>query len=260
MRYRFKFILGAAFLAALSGCASQAHQNTASLNVTGVDYNGKGISWFAAVDPDDPQNRGGGGPLTPYSAGGIRCCFSVPKAWHEGLQVDVVFRYPLEGDSPEAREADRERREAAGLMEETVRVDIPRYETPGKGTLWVQFLPDKQARVVVSHLTPPHEDFPGEVKGWPVPSDEYRRKLIDRDIGLIRSRLDLNQRSLEEFNKYPNKTVQEYWDVFKRTRSKKINQFEGASDPEFKEFLESYLIKYIESDQKRIRALEEARP
>ncbi len=189
------------------------------------------------------------------------CCYSVPQKWHEGLSVDVVVSYPLEGDTTDERSESLARREAEGKLNETIHVDVPKYEMPASGTLWVQFLPDKKATVVVSDLSPTHDEFPGEVKGWPVPSEEYRGKLIDQKLALAQDRLERDQRDLIKFNRDPENTLNEYWNLFNRTRATDVlDRFSGANDPQFESFLEDYLKNNLESDENEIQMLQDARP
>ncbi|MBB5322580.1 DUF3304 domain-containing protein [Marinobacter oulmenensis] len=260
MHFNLRRIFAMVAILVLSGCGPSESGNAVTLNVTGVDYAGKGISAFAVEDPSNPENRGTGMSITPYSAGGIQCCYQVPEKWHEGMTVNVIVRYPLEGETTDERSANLAKRQAEGTVKHTISVNIPEYETPARGTLWVQFLPEKQAKVVVSDLDPPHEDFPGDVKGWPEPSDEYRRKIIDRDLQLVRERLGRNQEALDELSENPIETRKTYWGVFKRTRTKDLDQYSGPEDPQFHELLQNYLVRYIENDKKEIRILEEARP
>ena len=258
MHFYLRLFLSISLILGITGCG--LGEETATLNVTGVDYAGNGIRAFAVVDPNDPKNRGGGMSITPYSAGGIQCCYQVPQEWHEGMKVNVVVQYPLEGDTTDERSANLTKRRAEGTVQQTIEVEIPEYDTPARGTLWVQFLPDKNASVVVSELDPPHADFPGEVKGWPEPSNDYRRKLIDRDLRLVRQRLGRNQEALDQLHKKPSKTRKTYWGVFERTRTRDLGQYSGPEDPQFHDLLYDYLTRYIESDKKEIRILEEARP
>ncbi|TCK08547.1 DUF3304 domain-containing protein [Marinobacterium mangrovicola] len=258
MRYPVQLFLSAVMLTGLAGCSQE--EELTSLNISAADYAGQGIGGYSVVDPNDPKNRGGGESLAPYSAGGITCCYQIPKQWHEGLQVDVVVSYPLEGDTTDERSESLARRQAEGTLHQTIRVDVPEYQTPAKGTLWVQFMPDEKANVVVSNFDPPHEDFPGEVKGWPVPSDEYRRKLVDRELADIESRLERNQKNLAEFKDSPGKSLERFWGVFTRTRSERVEGLSGPQDPKFKPLLEEYLTNFIKHDQRRIELLREARP
>ncbi|KFF49895.1 hypothetical protein GY26_05495 [Gammaproteobacteria bacterium MFB021] len=239
------------WLVSLTACSD----DTASLNITGVDYAGQGIRYYYVVDPTDDKNRGGGESITPYSAGGIMCCYSVPKKWQEGLSVDVVVSYPLEGDTTDERSASLAKREAEGKLNETIHVEVPKYETPAKGTLWVQFLPDKQANVVVSNLSPDHKDFPGEVKGWPVPSDEYRKKIADREIKDASSRVAATKKDLDAIRAGDESVVKDYWRIRKKTAPDEIAKFSGWSDPRFLKYLEKSLEWYVERDEKNIEDL-----
>lgn len=244
------------WLVSLTACSD----DTTDLNITGVDYAGQGIGSYYVVDPNNDKNRGGGESITPYSAGGIMCCYEVPREWHEGLNVEVVVRYPLEGDTTDERSESLAKREAEGKLNETIHVDIPEYDTPAKGTLWVQFLPNKKANVVVSNLSPDHKDFPGEVKGWPVPSDEYRRKLIDQKIGMAEGRLELSRENLLRLKKDPDGMAQEQWKMLKEIRSNRIDGFSGPDDPKFRTFLQEDLRGSVDLYKEEIEELKRARP
>ncbi|MDA5565478.1 DUF3304 domain-containing protein, partial [Cobetia sp. MMG027] len=194
--------------------------------------------------------------MAPYGAGGIRCCYEVPKQWHEGLMVEVETYYPLVGDTIEERSEDLGQREATGTVTEKVKVPVPEYQAPAEGTLWVQFMPDKNIKVVVSELSPEHENFPGDVKGWPVPSDEYRISLIDRDIGLAEDDLKLSISRLKEWTNEPtDEALKSSWDAYKKYFKKELKDFSGYKDPRFL----SYLIKEskinLSNERKKIRKL-----
>ncbi|WP_110687759.1 DUF3304 domain-containing protein [Salinicola aestuarinus] len=259
MRQATQILMGLVMLASLSACGSG--DDTADLNVTGVDYAGSGIGGFYVIDPNNEKNRGNGESLTPYSAGGTRCCYQMPQEWHEGLKVDVVVRYPLEGETGDEISASLARRQAEGTLTETIHVDVPKYETPASGTLWVQFLPDKKANVVVSDLSPPHEDFPGEVKGWPVASDQYKSKVIDKKIAVVENRLERDRRGLTKFNHDRENALNEYWELFERVRAADVlDRFSGPGDSRFESFLEGYLKSNLESDEHEMQVLKDARP
>jgi len=248
----------AAVLAGLAGC--NLGEDTATLNITGVDYAGRGIGAFAVVDPDDPDNRGGGMSITPYSAGGVQCCYELPEEWHEGMTVNVVVRYPLEGDTTDERSANLAKRQAEGTVNQTIQVDVPEYNTPARGTLWVQFLPEKKASVVVSELNPNHPDFPGELKGWPEPSDEYRAKIIDREIEDISARVSHTENSLNKIKDGDEAAIKQYWDIRQDTAPKEVAKFNGWEDPGFKEYLEGSLEWYITRDKADLGKLRELKP
>lgn len=261
-RFPMHFSFAQAFVMAtvlvLSGCG--LGEDTVALNVTGVDYAGKGIKAFTVEDPDDPKNHGGGFSITPYSAGGIQCCYQVPEEWHEGMTVNVIVSYPLEGDTTDERVANLEKRRAEGTEEHTIPVTISEYETPARGTLWVQFLPDKQAKVVISYLDPPHEDFSGDVKGWPEPSDEYRTKIIERQIKDISGRVSRTENSLAKIKEDDEAVIKQYWNIRQDTAPKDVAKFSGWDDPGFQEYLEGSLEGYITRDKTDLDQLMEMKP
>jgi len=198
--------------------------------------------------------------ITPYSAGGTQCCYQVPREWHEGMKVNVIVRYPLEGDTTDERSANLTKRRAEGTEQQTIEVEIPEYKTPARGTLWVQFLSDKNSSVVVSELDPPHADFPSEVKGWPVPSDEYQTKLIDREIKDISGRVSRTEDSLKKIKRGDEAVIKQYWDIRQDTAPKDIAGFSGWADPEFKNYLEDSLEWYVTRDKAHLDKLRGLKP
>lgn len=225
-------VLSLGILFSLSACGQES--DTVELNITGADYAGTGIRAFRVKNPDVPDAYGDGGSMAPYGGGGIRCCYQVPKQWHEGLTAEIEVYYPLKGKNGDEMVEDLKKREAAGNVTETFNVSVPKYQTPAAGTLWVQFMPDKEIKVVVSDLSPDHEDFPGDIKGWPVPSDEYRISLIDRDIKLAEDDLQSATSSLEELTNNPaKKSLKLYWDTYEKYLKEELEGFSGYEDPRF---------------------------
>lgn len=258
MPHHLRFLIIAAVLAGLAGC--NLGEDTATLNITGVDYAGRGIGAFAVVDPDDPDNRGGGMSITPYSAGGVQCCYELPEEWHEGMTVNVVVRYPLVGDTTDERSANLAKRQAEGTVNQTIQVDVPEYNTPARGTLWVQFLPEKKASVVISDLDPSHPDFPGKVKGWPEPSDEYRIKLINSKIKESAERLFRSTQSLKQIQANDTDKLEQLWHIYNDIPPENISDYHGSDDPKFKDFVVRNLKERIRADKQTIRQLEEIKP
>jgi hypothetical protein len=66
------------------------------------------------------------------------------------------------------------------------------------GTVWVQLLPGGKVVLVVSRYDPDHPSWPGEVKGWPVPTLEFRRQIWDRDMDLMRKNLEDFESAVQE--------------------------------------------------------------
>ncbi len=209
INYFFRFLLIILFFITISSCDDLNKAKEISLNITGVDYAGTGIDIYSVEDTNDLSNKGGGFSITPYSADGVQCCFKVPEKWQPGLKVNVLVRYPLDGETSDEIVASLERREADGTLVDTIPAEIPEYKTPARGTLWVQFLPDKKVRLVVSDLDPSHKNFPSEIKGWPVPSDEFYNKKIMQLIELNNDDLQSFEKAIQE-NDGTSEKIDEY--------------------------------------------------
>src|SRR4051812_32294869 len=61
---------------------------TVPVSIHAVNYSGDNFSYILA-DPSDGTNKGGGETVGPYEAGGIMCCYSLPRTWHPGIQIRV---------------------------------------------------------------------------------------------------------------------------------------------------------------------------
>ncbi|WP_445619157.1 DUF3304 domain-containing protein [Kushneria sp. Sum13] len=175
----------------LAACNEGSDRNRVGVGVSGVNYTDQEFAAYGVREPGADKSSAGGESLGPYRAGGVMCCYNLPKEWHEGLQVELVIRRANQGETYEERAQDYKRRKESGTLNEHIKVDVPHYKNADNAMLWVEMLPDDQYKVVVSDVDPSHEDWPGDIKGWPVPSDEYRDKLILEKIesneGVIRS-------------------------------------------------------------------------
>ncbi|MBE2167853.1 MULTISPECIES: DUF3304 domain-containing protein [unclassified Cobetia] len=260
MKLLGNLVLSLGILFSLTACGQEP--DTVELNITGADYAGTGIRAFRVRNPDVPDAYGDGGSMAPYGGGGIRCCYQVPKQWHEGLTAEIEVYYPLKGKNGDEMVEDLKKREAAGNVTETFNVSVPKYQTPAAGTLWVQFMPDKGIKVVVSDLSPDHEDYPGDVKGWPVPSDEYRRQKINQEIKFLESSKNNQQEDLNELERNSGTVLKSYWNVFSDIMhmAKEIKGFSDYQDPGFNDFLKSYLKAGIARDDRKIDIYRRSRP
>lgn len=256
MKLLGNLVLSLGILFSLTACGQES--DTVELNITGADYAGTGIRAFRVKNPDVPDAYGDGGSMAPYGGGGIRCCYQVPKQWHEGLTAEIEVYYPLKGKNGDEMSADLTKREATDNVTETFNVPVPKYQAPAEGTLWVQFMPDKKIKVVVSDLSPDHEDFPGDVKGWPVPSDEYRISLIDRDIKLAEDDLQFSINRLKEWTNEPtDEALKSLWDTYKKHLKEEVEGFDGYKDPHFLSDLIRKSKRNIAAEKRKIKKLKE---
>ena len=77
----------------------------------------------------------------------------------------------------------------------------------------------------------------GKIKGWPIPSLEYRRErwelLRKHEEMYVRIFLD----SIEEMATDPEKYAQEAWEHSRKNRPEDLINFSGANDPKYRELL-----------------------
>ncbi len=232
--------------AALNAC-SRAPEAT-GVSVHGVNYSGDEFS-YTIEDPANKNNGAGGESLTPYSAGGIMCCYALPDTWRPGLQVKINSQHYVEvpGKDPEA-------------IASTSLVDVPQYP-PGKPEeLWILRNADGTLGLVMSNMQPNHKDWPGKVKGWPVPSLEYKRTLFDREIRSEEGNVRLYQELLDELRDEPKKRTTEAWEFAKKYDRDEISPFSGPNDPKYYSYLQTSYSKALDRARTRERDFRERRP
>ena len=256
----------------LTACAQGG---VTGVNIHGVNYTDWEFS-YRLEDPTNPKNHGGGEMVDAYSAGGTLCCYELPRRWRPGIQVQVHtirWKDKLNDDIRQPREEIRE----AHLVE------VPEYK--GKpGELWVLLQADGRVAVVSSDLQPDHRDWPGAIKGWPVPSVEFMRKQADMYIADAESSLRASQESLAELETSPAQMAKREWDRRKdeialwakvlddkrkpmnrseeraREYREQLSKFTGPEDPGFIELLKSEDRYFIEFYRKRVARYKEERP
>ncbi|CDG84815.1 hypothetical protein GJA_4205 [Janthinobacterium agaricidamnosum NBRC 102515 = DSM 9628] len=124
--------------------------------IQSLNYSSREVGYIAVENPGNTNSGGGGDALNPYSGGGTICCFEVPEKWHPDLQVVVAYQfYP---DPTMHRET----------------VTIPPYPKGEAGDIWLIVYEDSSVGAVVSKYGPSLPEWPGKIKGYPVPTKEYR--------------------------------------------------------------------------------------
>ncbi|TDR73609.1 uncharacterized protein DUF3304 [Paludibacterium purpuratum] len=157
----------------LAACASLHAEDTIGLGVSNVNYSGTAYDSALAVDPVTDKS-GGGEAAMPYGAGGLMCCYSLPAKWRPGIQVEVRLLKEKVGKTYKERAYEQD-----VWIKQTV--EVPPYQG-SPGTLWIVIYPDGQVAVHATNYEPSNPNWPGKIKGWPVPSVEYRRMLWDRKM------------------------------------------------------------------------------
>ncbi len=237
----------------LTACAKPDAPSAAAKSIPvpihGVNYTVEPFS-FVVIDPQDNKNNGGGETINSYAAGGTMCCFSLPAEWRPGLKVEIAETYwlPMKADQtvPEFKKKHV--------------VEIPPYQGGQVGELWVLRGTGGEMTVVSSNVQPDHQSWPGKVKGWPVPSLEYRRELYDQSIAEAHSTVELYVKSLDELSREPAKHALEEWNSNKRYEPDSIKPYKGPDDPAYLQKLKKEYEDYLASARDDLRKKKAARP
>ncbi|ATD61133.1 hypothetical protein CNX70_13885 [Janthinobacterium svalbardensis] len=218
-----------------------------SVSVHGVNYSDQEFT-YVLQDPLRPSNQAGGETIGRYGAGGTMCCFTLPEKWRPGIKVNIQYTYYLpkkpDGSLPEIRKS-------------TV-VELPHYDEPQE--LWVLRNVDGSMSIVSSMYQPDHPKWPGKIKGWPVPSLEYRRErwglYMEHQLVFLRS----SERLLEELKKYPEIRTSKSWDTEKQINPEVVLKFKGPKDPNYILYLKNSYEESIDEIKKEIKNLNDSKP
>jgi hypothetical protein len=220
---------------------------TVPVSVHGLNYSNEEFS-YTVEDPNDAKNKAGGELINRFGAGGMMCCYDLPKQWKPGLLVKVNSTHWLpkqaDGKLPEVKQ--------------TFVVEVPPYADGKPGELWVLRQADGGVKVVSSDYQPDHEKWPGEVKGWPVPSKDYiqeRRRLY---LSIAESDVRSGKELLAELDNAPDLATEEAWKFRSKYSPKDLTGFTDSSDPKFKEWLKARYQQSLRSSEDRVNRLKEA--
>ncbi len=218
-----------------------------SVSVHGVNYSDQEFT-YVLQDPLHPSNQAGGETIGRYEAGGIMCCFTLPEKWRPGIKINIDYTYYLpkkqDGSLPEIRKS-------------TV-VEMPHYDKPEE--LWVLRNADGSMGIVSSIYQPDHPKWPGKIKGWPVPSLEYRRERWNLHMEHQLTFLKNSESLLAELQKNPKKRTKESWDAEKEINRELSLNFKGPEDKNYILYLKNIYEKSIIDIEEEIKNLNESKP
>ncbi len=218
-----------------------------SVSVHGVNYSDQEFT-YVLQDPLRPSNQAGGEAIGRYGAGGTMCCFTLPEKWRPGLKINIQYTYYLpknpDGSFPEIRKS-------------TV-VELPHYDEPQE--LWVLRNADGSMGIVSSIYQPDHPKWPGKIKGWPVPSLEYRRERWGLYMKHELDALENSETMLNNLLSDPKKETKEAWD-FEVGRDLELkSKFSGFNDPKYLSYLEKSYKESLGNDKKAVEEMKGRKP
>ncbi|SFU31584.1 DUF3304 domain-containing protein [Pseudoduganella namucuonensis] len=222
-------------------------KSTVSVSVHGVNYSNQTFS-YSLEDPNDKKNRIGGELVDRFAAGGTQCCYELPRQWRPGIKIQVNSRHWL------PKEPDGKLPEVA----QTHVVEVPEYADGKPGELWVLRQPDGTVKIVSSDYQPDHEKWPGEVKGWPVPSLEYRRERHALYLELAESDVKSVKRLLSDLQQDPAKSTALSWELRRKYSPLDLTSFSGPSDPKFRDWLQKEYEQSLQASENKALRLRES--
>jgi hypothetical protein len=219
------------------------------VSIHGVNYTVEPFS-YVVTDPNDPKNTGGGELIESYSAGGTMCCYELPRKWQPGIKVSVRSAHWV------GKSADDSLRQIVT----THLMEVPRYADGKPGELWVLRSADGSIDLVSSDFQPNHPEWPGKVKGWPIPSITYKRERWQIEFDHQMSFLKSYEESEAQLISSPDDAAQEEWDTLSEYDHKSLAGFSGARDIEFRKKMERDNKEGIARVRARLQQLERRRP
>ena len=133
LTYRLLFLV---LLATTCANFAFGRADTVPASVSGVNYTDQDIRYMLFDPKDEKRKVVAAESIGPFAAGGVMCCYNLPKTWKAGTQVGVlldVFDEKLDDYLPR----------------QTFIVDLPPYDKSGKaGDVWFIRYPDGAVGVV----------------------------------------------------------------------------------------------------------------
>ena len=220
------------------------------VNLHGVNHTDETFSFYLK-DPDNPNTISGrSGSIAPFSASGISCCAMLPHRWESGLKLHIHTTHWSE-KLPEGTLTE---------IKEIVEAEIPKYVVGKPGELWILRSPGGAVEVVSSDYQPDHPDWPGTLKGWPVPTIEYRRKRWELHRKIAAAEVDMFTLALEELESEPNVRARKDWGNRKEYRPQDLKGFSGPDDPLYIAERKASYAKVLETNKKDLQRILEAKP
>ena len=207
-----KIIVGAAIL--ILAATVQTKSAAVGVAVSAINYTGDEMS-YVATDPTNPSNAAAE-VVGPFAAGGIICCYDLPKTWKTGIRIKVKF-YDIKEK----------------LIRE-ISTDVLPYIDGKVEHLWIASYPDGSVEAISSQYLPTHEKWPGKVRGWPKADRVFLGKLWEEKITRINREISTLKSQKKELEKSPQKKMEEFW-LLDQEFSKKSEKgiYHGPDDPAY---------------------------
>jgi hypothetical protein len=138
--------------------------------------------------------------------------------------------------------------------------EIPPYVAGKAGELWVIRAPDGSMSIVSSNYQPDHASWPGKIKGWPIPSLEYRRERQDLYIKDAQEAVELFTSSLDELKNSPRTHARGAWAVSARHVPAELKGYSGPDDAAYLSMLQKSYESSLVFFRERLQREKDLRP
>lgn len=225
-------------------------EKSVGVNLHGVNHTAETFSFYLK-DPENPERiSGGSGLIDPFGAGGISCCAVLPRKWESGLKLKIhATHWPKRPSGGNARE-----------IKEVVEAAVPEYPDGEPGEIWVLRHIDGKIEVVSSDYQPDHPKWPGSLKGWPIPSIEYRRERWELYRRHEAHGVELYESLLKELDEEPEQRASDAWDYAKKDDPTSLTEFSGPDDPIYLAKLRARYTEGLKRSKQRLQEVMEAKP
>jgi hypothetical protein len=243
-----RWLLVPAFVIAAS-LLSACGKSTVDVSLHGVNYTVDPFTYMV-MDPVDPEKISGGEHIDSFSAGGTTCCATLPRKWRPGIKLQIRTTHWLkarpDGSLPEIKQAHV--------------VEVPKYVDGKPGELWVLRNADGSVGVVSSDFQPDHAQWPGKVKGWPVPSLEYQRERWELFRKYEADGLSSFLAAAADLAADPEKHSKKTWAHTQQYYPDELVGFSGPDDPKYRQFLKKQYEADVERSRQLLKNVMDAKP
>jgi len=121
-------------------------------------------------------------------------------------------------------------------------------------------MPDGNVEVVSSNYQPDHEKWPGKLKGWPIPSIEYRRERWELYRQIEADSVEKFEGALRKLEKSPLQFAEENWRFMSEHDPHNLKGFTGPDDPLYIAELKASYAKTLELTKRDLQRIMEQKP
>lgn len=225
-------------------------EKTVGVNLHGVNHTAETFSFYLKNPANPEMINGGSGLIDPFGTSGISCCAVLPRRWKRGLKLQIHTTH-WQKSLPD---------ETLPEIKQVVEVEIPKYIEDKPGEIWILRNKSGKVEVVASEYQPDHPKWPGKIKGWPIPTAEYRLERWNLHRQIEAGAVEVFTQALEKLETSPDASAREAWSHAQQHRPQDLTGFRGPNDPLYIADLKSRYATILETSRQNLQRIMEAKP